>query len=160
MVTAGQAAGCAVPLQVHQSTSGHRHVLSMSAGRGCSPPLHGLSAPAEPYLSSCEAAPQQAEGRLPLLSHPAPKAPPPIHESLQESTLPKAPVASGMMEDPVQDLTSAVPQPAAFASSASAVMPGSVRHLVNMVNNQMGAQQVRHHITEAQAFICKRRSET
>ena len=95
---------------------------SMSAGRGCSLPLHCAAASAMPHSSSCDAMAQPTEGRLPSLSQHASEVLCLAHVSLSGPTWPIAPAALGLSLDPGQEVSSAVVLPAAATCSASMAM--------------------------------------
>lgn len=154
--TAGVAAVGTAPQHIHHAPAGYTdfHQVHMLAAKACAPPLHTPPATTAIHPSSSDA--QQAGGKSPLVSQPAVSTPilaTPSRQQLaqdpvQASVLPMTSAPTGLQHDPV--LGSAVAPPTTVSSSASSAMPESIVNVVDMVNHQMGPQQLRHHITQAQ----------
>lgn len=101
-----------------------------------------------PTPSSCDAVVQQKQERMHWLLQPSPVAT--ILPGMQAPILPGGTPISGLLHG--YPPASLVPVLATNSLSASIATPSSIVHLVAMVNNQMGPQQLRHHNTEAQAM--------
>ncbi|KAL3158473.1 DNA binding domain [Trebouxia sp. C0009 RCD-2024] len=162
-------AGAAAPgvrrLHGHHAPAGYRdaHRVHMPAAGARTPPLRSPPVPKMPHHpSSRDAQAQQAGGRSTSLPQPAAStlslATPPIplhplvHDPEQKSTSPTSLAPLGPLHGVAPGPSSAAPPLTTDTSSIGSTMPESIMQVVDMVNNRMGLQQLRHHITKAQAI--------